>query len=66
VLRVSSDISTIPSLNLKPNPRGGTANKLTRSPYKNIVEVTQKRKIKQATKSKTSGPASNGLLGLPK
>jgi len=33
------------------------------SPYKKIVEATQKKKIKQATKSKTSRPASNALLG---
>jgi len=30
----SSDISPVPSLNLKPNPRGGTAKKITSSPYK--------------------------------
>jgi len=30
----SSDISAVPSLNLKPNPRGGTANKITSSPKK--------------------------------
>jgi hypothetical protein len=32
----------VPSLNLKPNPRGGTAKKITRSPYKKFVEATEK------------------------
>jgi len=62
----SSDISAVPSLNLKPNPRGGTAKKITSSPYKTFVEATQKKKIKQATKSKTSRPGSNALLGPSK
>jgi len=61
----SSDISPVPSLNLKPNARGGTAKKIS-SPYKKFVEATQKKKIKQATKSKTSQPASNALLGPSK
>jgi len=65
VLR-SLDISPVPSLNLKPNPHGGAANKITSSPYKTFVEATQKRKIKQATKSKTSRLASNVLLGPSK
>jgi len=30
----SSDISPVPSLSLQPNPRGGTAQKITSSPYK--------------------------------
>ena len=42
----SSDISPVPSLNVKPNPRGGTAKKITSSPYKKFVEATQKKKIK--------------------
>ena len=62
----SSDISPVPSLNLKPNPRGGTAKKITSSPYKKFVEATQKKKINQATKSKTSRFASNVLLGPSK
>jgi len=62
----SSDISPVPSLNLKPNPRGGAAKEITTSPYKTFVEATQKRKIKQATKSKTSPFASNVLLGPSK
>ena len=33
----SSDISSVPSLNLKPNPRGGTAKKITSSSYINFV-----------------------------
>jgi len=62
----SSDIIALPSLNLKPNPRGGSAKKITSSPNKKIVVETQKKKIKQATKSKTSRPASNALLGPSK
>ena len=58
----SSGISPAPSLNLKPNSSGGTAKKTTSSPYKKFVEATQKNKIKQTTKSKTSRPASNVLL----
>jgi len=50
----SSDISPVPSLNLKPNPHGGTPKKIRSSPYKIFVEATQKKKIKQATTSKTS------------
>jgi len=56
----------VPSLNLKPNPRGGAANEIMSSPYKTFVKATQKRKIKQATKSKTSRLASNVLLGPSK
>jgi hypothetical protein len=62
----SSDICPVPSVNLKPNPHGGTANKITSSTYKKFVEATQKKKIKQATKSKTSRLASNVLLGPSK
>jgi len=62
----SSDINPVPSLNLKPNPRGAAAKKITSSPYKTSVEATQKKKIKQATKSKTSRLASNALLGPSK
>jgi len=62
----SSDISPVSSLNLKPNPRGGAAKKITSSPHRTFVEATQKRKIKQATKSKTSRLASNVLRGPSK
>jgi len=62
----SSDISAVPSLNLKPNLCGGTAKKITSPPYKKFVEATQKKRIKQATKSKTSQPESNALLGPSK
>jgi hypothetical protein len=62
----SSDISPVPSLNLKSNPRGGAAKKISSSPYKTFVEATPKRNIKQATKSKTSPLASNVLLGPSK
>jgi hypothetical protein len=51
----------VPSLNLKPNPRGKTAKEITSLLYKNLL--TQKKKIKQAPKSKTSRLASNVLLG---
>jgi hypothetical protein len=50
----SSYISSVQSLNLKPNPCGGTAKKIMSSPYKIFVEATQKKKIKLATKSTTS------------
>jgi hypothetical protein len=56
----------VPSLHLKPNPRGGTAKKITSSPYKKFVEATQKKKIQQATKSKTSWLVLNVLLGPSK
>jgi len=62
----SSDMNAVPSLNLKPNPRGGTAKKIMSSPYKIYGEATQKKKIKQATKPKTSRPASNAVLGPSK
>ena len=61
-----SDISLVLSLNLKPNPRGGTAKKIKNSPYKKIVEAAQKRKIKQTTKSKTNRLVSNVFLGPSK
>jgi hypothetical protein len=50
----ASDISRVPSLNLQLNTRGETAKKITSSPYKKFVEATQEKKIKEATKSKTS------------
>ena len=56
----------MPSLNLKPNSRGGRAEQIASSPYKKFVEATQKKKIKQATKSKTSRLASNALFGPSK
>jgi hypothetical protein len=62
----SSNISSVPSLNLTPNPRGGTAKQTTTSPLKKSVEATQKKKTKQATKSKTNQLASNALLGPSK
>jgi hypothetical protein len=37
----------MPSLNLKPNPYGGTAKEIMSSPYEKF-EATQKKKIKQA------------------
>jgi hypothetical protein len=62
----SSDISSVPSLNIKPSPHGGTAQKITNSPYKKFVEAIQKKKIKQDTKPKTNWLASNALLGPSK
>jgi hypothetical protein len=56
----------VPSLNLKPNPCGGAAKKIKSSPYKKFVEATQKKKIKQATKSTTNQLESNALLGSSK
>jgi len=52
----------VPGLNLKPNPRGRTGEKKEKkekknSLYKIFVEATQKKKIKQNTKFKTSRPA---------
>jgi hypothetical protein len=52
VLR-ASDISPVPSLNLKPNPRGGTAKKIKSSPFKKFDGANQKEKIRKATKSQT-------------
>jgi hypothetical protein len=43
VLR-ASDISSVPSLNLKPKPRDGTAKKITSSTYKNLLRQLKKRK----------------------
>jgi len=62
----ASDISTVPSLNLQPNPRGGRVKKITSSSYRNSVGATQKKKIKQTPKSKTNRLASNALLGPSK
>jgi len=61
-----SDISPLTSLNLQPNTCGRTAKKVTNSPYKKIVGANQKKKIKQATKSKTNRLESNALLGPSK
>jgi hypothetical protein len=59
----ASDISPVSSLNLQPNTRGGTPNKITISPYRKFVGATQKKKFKQVTKSKTNLPSLNALLG---
>jgi len=58
----ASDISAVPSLNLEPNHRGGTVNKITSSSDRNFVGATHKKKNKQATKSRTNRLASNVLL----
>jgi hypothetical protein len=62
----ASDINAVPRLNLQSNPRGGTVKKVTNSHYRNFVGATQKKKIKQTTKSKTNRLASNALLGPSK
>jgi hypothetical protein len=59
----ASDINPVPSLNLQANHRGGTVKKLTSSSYRNFVVANQKKKIKQAAKSKTNRLGSNALLG---
>jgi len=62
----ASDISAMPSLNLQPNPRGRTVKKITSSSYRNFDGATQKKKIKQATKSQSIRLGSNALLGPSK
>jgi hypothetical protein len=62
----TSDISSVPSPNLQPNPRGGTAKKIMISPYKKICWGNSEKKIQQATKSKTKYLVSNALLGPSK
>ena len=56
----------MPSLNLQPNTRGATVKKITSSSYRNFVGATHKKKIKQATKSKTNQLASSALRGPSK
>jgi len=46
----ASDISDVPSLNLQPYTRSGTAKKIRSSPYKTFVGATQKKEIIQTTK----------------
>jgi len=60
----ASDISPMPSLNLQPNTHGGTAKKISNSPYKQFVGATQK--IKQAIKSKNNQLATNAVFGPSK
>jgi hypothetical protein len=61
----ASDIRPVTSLNLQPNPRGGSLKKITDLSYRNFVEATQQNNIKRATKSKTNR-LSNALLGPSK
>jgi len=56
----------VPSLNLQPNPRGGTVKKITSSSYRKFVGATQKKKIKKAIESKTNRLKSIALLGPSK
>jgi hypothetical protein len=60
------DFSAVPSLNLQPYSLGGTVKKITSSSCRNFVGATQKKKIKQATKSITNRLASNVLPGPSK
>jgi hypothetical protein len=62
----ASNISPVPSLNLQPKTRGGKTKKILNSPCRKFVGATQKKKIKQATKSKANRLASNALLGPSK
>jgi hypothetical protein len=39
----ASDVSPEPNLNLQPNTRGGTAKKISNSPYRKFVGATQKK-----------------------
>jgi hypothetical protein len=59
----ASDISVVPSLNLQPNPLGGTVKKITSSSYRNFVGTDQKKELKQTTKPKTNRLVLNALLG---
>ena len=52
----------MPSLNLQPITCGGTVKKITSSPFTKFVGATLKKKIKQASKPKTSRLASIALL----
>jgi hypothetical protein len=45
----------VPNLNLKPNPRGGTANTIMSSPYNKFVEAIQKRKSNRPLNPKPIG-----------
>jgi hypothetical protein len=51
----SSYIIPVPSLNLQPNPRGGTAKKITSSPYKKILWQLRKRKSNRPLNPKPIG-----------
>jgi hypothetical protein len=56
----------VPNLNLQTNTRGVTAKKILISPYRKFVGATQKKNIKQATKSKTNRLVLNAILGPSK
>ena len=62
----ASDISRVPSLNLQSNTRGAITKEITSSPYRKFVWASQKKKIKQASRSKTNRLELNTLLGLSK
>jgi hypothetical protein len=48
-------ISPVPSLNLQPNTRGGTAKKITNSPSKNVLGKLRKRKSNRPLNPKPIG-----------
>jgi hypothetical protein len=48
-------MSPVPSLNLKPNPRGGTAKKIMSSPYKYLLRQLRKRKSNRPLNPKPIG-----------
>jgi len=56
----------VTSLNLQPNTRGAKSKKVTSSTYRKFGVPTQKKKIKQTSKSKTNRLASNAVLGSSK
>jgi hypothetical protein len=57
----TSDTSSVPSLNLKPNPCGGTANKITSSSYKNWLRQLRNRRSNRPLNPK-SGSLRRMLL----
>jgi hypothetical protein len=57
----ASEISPVPSLNLQLSTRCETTKEIKSSTYRKFVGATQKKKIKQATKSKANHLASNVL-----
>jgi hypothetical protein len=63
----ASDISPMPSRNLQPNTHGGTAKKITNSPYKKFVGgKLRKRKSKRPLNPKPIGLRRMPLLGPSK
>jgi hypothetical protein len=59
-------LALVPSLNLRPNLRGGTAKKATRSPYEKNCCSNSKRENKKGHYIQNITNASNVLLGSSK